>query len=231
MVSRSTLARIAVGILLGAVLGVVLHESNTRQIPAKFTACVAAGCPVSIALTSSKNPSQVGEAVVFTATVGGGVGTLGHVFLTVDDVVIESLPSEAVGAYSFSQINTLAAGNHQVTATYAAGDGFVPVSAMLTQVVMSQGCTGTYTSIQDCRVACEPVQYCCTGEGSNGGCEQFFPGLTTCQGLDDPVTGEFKKYSSPTCNGECAVASSAPANPQWCCQYRLPPGPQNCKPL
>jgi hypothetical protein len=78
-------------------------------------------------LASSKNPSNPGEAVVFTATVlpqapGGGVAT-GTVQLKIDGTNSGSAVTLTAGSASFPATTLNATGTHVITAVYANQDG------------------------------------------------------------------------------------------------------------
>ena len=87
-------------------------------------------------LTSSKNPSQVGDAVTFTATVtsGGGPQTSGSVTFAVDGTDQPAVPVDADGTATFTTA-TLAAGTHTIRAAYGGTASFATSSAQLDQVV------------------------------------------------------------------------------------------------
>ena len=97
--------------------------------------------PTQTFVSSSANPSAVGQNVTITATVGGnltafpGNDPTGTAVFTVDGV---NQPPVAVssGEAAFST-SALAAGTHLITATYSGDASFQPsVSASLTQVVL-----------------------------------------------------------------------------------------------
>jgi hypothetical protein len=90
-------------------------------------------------LVSSANPSVAGSNVTFMATVKEGVATAlaatGTITFSIDD---EQVAVEAVagGQASFTT-NSLAAGDHTVTATYSGDDAYGTSSGSLTQSVTS----------------------------------------------------------------------------------------------
>ncbi|HET6573546.1 MAG TPA: Ig-like domain repeat protein, partial [Fimbriiglobus sp.] len=86
------------------------------------------------AVTSSLNPSLVGDAVTFTATVSAAVGVPGGSVTFVIDGTPAATVALAAGAATFTT-NTLAVGNHTVRADYSGAPGFVASSGTLTQVV------------------------------------------------------------------------------------------------
>lgn len=61
MISRPALARVAVGLLLGAVLGVVLHESNTRNSSIRLTAALDNQCYTVMVGSSCPSGTPIGN--------------------------------------------------------------------------------------------------------------------------------------------------------------------------
>src|ERR1035437_4500538 len=114
-------------------------------------ATLAAPSPV-LTLTSSANPSVVGQSVTFTATglPSGGAGTISF------DEGTTTLDTESVsgGGASFTTA-ALGAGHHSITANYA-GDGIYPgsTSNIVDQVVLPLSLTiykqicATYSAVQ-----------------------------------------------------------------------------------
>jgi streptogramin lyase len=92
-------------------------------------------------LSSSANPSLVGQPVTFTATVtpGAGGGALtGSVTFTIDGKAQTPVPLKLTngGERATLQISTLSAGNHTVTATYS-GDAADSTSSLVTPLVQT----------------------------------------------------------------------------------------------
>src|SRR5438093_3276042 len=101
-------------------------------------------------LTSSPNPSTVGQAVTLTATVrpvapATGVPT-GSVTFSDGATVIGTATLDAAGSASIV-ISTLAAGSHSLTAAYGGSLDFqISTSAVVTQVVNAQTTTTLTTT-------------------------------------------------------------------------------------
>src|SRR5207248_1053326 len=90
-----------------------------RRAANTVTQVVAAA--TTTALTSSHNPSDLGQSVTFTATVTSGARTpTGSVTFTIDGNNAGSIPLNGSGVATFST-STLSAGSHPVVAIYAGG--------------------------------------------------------------------------------------------------------------
>ena len=105
-----------------------------------------------VALTSSANPSNVGQSVTFTATVtgsGGGVSPTGTVTFYDGNTVLstQSLNGSGVATYSTS---TLVNGLHQMTAEYNGDQGNdveSSTSGILSQDVQAPSTIGVVSSL------------------------------------------------------------------------------------
>jgi Bacterial Ig-like domain (group 3) len=101
------------------------------------------------ALTSSPNPSNVGQSVTFTATVAAappGSGTpTGQVTFKDGSTVIGQVPLNASGVATFST-SSLAAGSHTVSAVYASDTNFAASTGSTVQTVGSSQTTATSAS-------------------------------------------------------------------------------------
>jgi uncharacterized repeat protein (TIGR01451 family) len=98
------------------------------------------------ALASSPNPSQVGQAVTFTATVtavpaGSGTPT-GMVTFQDGNTVLAQIPLNGSGIASFNT-SGLALGSHSVTAAYASDTSFAASSGSRVQAVQNLNATAT----------------------------------------------------------------------------------------
>jgi uncharacterized repeat protein (TIGR01451 family) len=83
-------------------------------------------CPTTTTVTSSENPSRLGDAVTFTATVtnGGGTGTpSGTVTFYDSSTPLGTGMLNGSGVATFA-ISSLAVGNHTITATYGGDSRF-----------------------------------------------------------------------------------------------------------
>jgi Bacterial Ig-like domain (group 3)/Bacterial Ig-like domain (group 1)/Leishmanolysin/Filamin/ABP280 repeat len=101
------------------------------------------------AVSSSVNPSALGQSVTFTATVTAvapGAGTpAGSVRFRVDDANFGSPPNVTLvnGVATSSATSSLTLGAHTVTADYAGTTTFAPSADTLDQVVESAGAAAT----------------------------------------------------------------------------------------
>jgi hypothetical protein len=91
--------------------------------------------PTTTALASSVNPSNVGQAVTFTATVSSGAGTPTGTVTFKDGATVIGTAALAAGAAAFTT-SSLTLGTHTITASYGGSAGFVAsASPALTQTV------------------------------------------------------------------------------------------------
>lgn len=101
--------------------------------------CVNTPVATTTRLTSSANPSSVGQSVAFTATVTADTGTAtptGLVVFMDGAAVLGAVPVDGAGRAVFTTTG-LTAGTHRIRAVYAGGNGFVgSSSARLTQRVL-----------------------------------------------------------------------------------------------
>lgn len=89
----------------------------------------------STTLTSSQNPSQVGQAVTFTATASSSSGTPTGTVTFKDGAVVLGTGTLSSGIATFTT-STLALGSHSITASYAGAANFAAsASAALIQAV------------------------------------------------------------------------------------------------
>lgn len=97
--------------------------------------CGATPASTTTELTSSANPSSVGQTVTFTATLtsSAGVNPFGTVTFTAGDTTLGTVALSS-GAASISTAS-LPGGSTLITATYNGADSFTGSSASLTQVV------------------------------------------------------------------------------------------------
>lgn len=177
----------------------------TQQVLADATAT---------SLTSSLEPSQYGDDVVFTATVrtvpaSGRVPT-GTVAFSADGVVLCE-PVELVdGAASCPAPPSLPVGTYTVTATYSGADDFGPSAAELTQQVLAQPTATVASSSANPSSSWEPLELTAT--------------VTTAPaGVGEPTGGVVFRAANQECPG-------VPAGPgRWTCELpanTLTPGVQ-----
>ena len=109
---------------------------------------VSTAQPTTTTVTSSVNPSTVGQAVTFTATVtsGGNPVTTGTVDFTEGATILASgVALNASGQATFTT-STLTEGSHTITATYTGTTAFQPSSGSVTQVVQRAATSTVLTS-------------------------------------------------------------------------------------
>ncbi len=120
--------------------------------------------PTSTALTSSVNPSTVGQAVTFTATVTSGAVpvTTGTVTFTEGPTtLVANVAVNASGQTTFTT-STLTAGSHTITATYNGTAAFQTSSGSVTQVVQRAATTTALTSSPNPSTAGQVVTFTAT---------------------------------------------------------------------
>ena len=127
---------------------------NTSEFSANFT---SAAPPVktntTTTVTSSKNPSLVGDSVTFTATVVPASGTAkptGTVTFKDGAMTLGTGALNAQGVATFATA-ALSVGTHQITATYGGDNNFnASTGQVLAQVVnASDACSTVVTNIND----------------------------------------------------------------------------------
>src|SRR5208282_2656678 len=107
------------------------------------------GEPTATTLTSSLNPSNYGQTVMFTAAVTASAGTPTGTVIFYDSSAAIGSATLAGGSASIS-VSSLAAGSQPITAAYQGSGGFAPsTSAVLTQVVNGVATATTITSSPD----------------------------------------------------------------------------------
>jgi len=120
--------------------------------------------PSTTTVVSSVNPSAVGQAVTFTATVTSSfAGTpTGTVTFTIDGVAGSAIPLNGSAQASFTT-SSLAVGNHPVFATYSGDATYATsTSSTLTQVVNSAASTTTIASSVNPSAAGQSVTFTAT---------------------------------------------------------------------
>jgi hypothetical protein len=120
----------------------------------EFSQCLAAGggpAPTATAVTSSLNPSTLGQSVTFTATVSGGSNPSGTVQFKDGAANLGAAVPLAGSSATFST-SVLSAGTHPITATYSGDAGnAASTSPVLDQVVNGAGPAPTTTSLVSSR--------------------------------------------------------------------------------
>jgi hypothetical protein len=127
------------------IVATYLGNSNFAGSLATTSQTVVQGTTTTI--TSSKNPSNVGDPVTFTATVTGSGGTpTGTVTFKDGATTLATVPLS--GATATFATSSLTAGSHSITATYSGDANFgTSASPTLTQVVNQPGLTATTTTL------------------------------------------------------------------------------------
>ena len=113
-------------------------------------------------LTSSLNPSIIGQSVTFTATVAGTGGTpTGTVTFTIDGTA--QAPVTLTNGSAVYNTSTLAVGTHTITAAYSGDTTFaVSSSSTLTQTVNTISTTTTLISSLNPSIAGQSVTFTAT---------------------------------------------------------------------
>jgi virginiamycin B lyase len=109
------------------------NSSDVGICEENATVSTVAQSPTTTSLTSSPNPSNNGQAVLFTATVSPATAKGTVTFYHGSDVMGTSALSKGVATLSYSQLDPP---EHQITATYNGSTAYDPsTSAILTQYV------------------------------------------------------------------------------------------------
>ncbi|MGB8839964.1 MAG: Ig-like domain repeat protein [Aliidongia sp.] len=172
-----------------------------------------------ITLTSSPNPSQVGQPVTLTATVSGGLLSsilpVGLVNFSVDGNLLGSVDL-AIGTATFSTSGFESVGTHTITATYV-GDGlFASSSQALVQTVNPGATTTALVSSANPSVFGQPVTLTANISGTGGtptGNVVFLAGGTQI-GVGTIVTGSATLATSqiPAGNNSLVAVYSGDSN-------------------
>lgn len=112
--------------------------------------------PTSVALTSSQNPSQLGQPVNFTASVVcSGFSPTGSVTFN-DGSTALGVASLRTGSASFAS-NGLTTGSHSITAAYSGDTNCAGGSAVLTQIVGGTASSIVVSSAQNPSALGQPI--------------------------------------------------------------------------
>jgi hypothetical protein len=168
-----TLTNLAVG--AHAITAVYSGDADHAAVTSAVMTQTVTKAPTSVALTSSVNPSTIGQAVTFTASLSPGSATGTIRFL--DGASL--LASKAVGNGSASlSLATLPLGAHQITAVYS-GDAndAASTSAVLTQTVSALPTSVALASSRNPSTNGQVVTFTATvSPGSATGTMQFLDG-------------------------------------------------------
>ena len=115
-----------------------VDDTPSTSAPVSQVVNAAAPGVTATALVSSLNPSTVGQAVTFTATVSGGTSPTGNVQFREGATVLATVP--LAGATAAFTTSALSVGVHAITADYAGDVDDAPsTSAPVNQVVNGGG--------------------------------------------------------------------------------------------
>ena len=155
------------------------------------------GTPVT--LTSSVNPSPSNQAVIFTATVGGGSGRATGYVTFMDGASSLGTYSLTNGSVSVTETAPVA-GNHPITAAYSGDANFQPGLAALTQAV-SQATTTTLASNGNPANVNQSILFTATVTGQDGSAATG--AVAFLAGSPPTIWG-----SAPLVNGQASIANT-----------------------
>jgi len=166
---------VSAGDYLGSPFTVTVTASDsTYSANQSFTWTISRLTP-SESVTSALNPSTVGQAVIFTATLSGpaGVTPTGTVTFADGSSTLGTATLSVVNGQDIATLGTsaLAVGSHTITATYSGDGNFAGSSAALTQTVKALTST-TLTSSLNPSPYGQAVTFTAAG---NKWCQFIFP--------------------------------------------------------
>jgi hypothetical protein len=168
---------------LGAHTIVASYAGDATHLTAQasLTQLVLSAYPTITALTSSLNPSTVGQPVTFTATTSSTYGTpTGSIAFADNGAALPTVALNPAGVAVFT--TRLSAGSHAITATYLPTASFSATSASLTQIVNGLLDTTTLTAAPNPALALAPVVLTATviaASGTPTGTVTFLDGTQT----------------------------------------------------
>ena len=173
-------------------------------------------------VTSSPNPSLVGQSVTFTATVTSGSGVpVGTVtFAEGSTVLASNVTVDGTGHASFST-STLVAGSHVITATFTGAAGWGNSSgndSAAPQVVNKYATTTTVSSSANPSVFSQPVTFTATVTSSGGiptGTVTFKNGSTTLGTSNLDGTGHATFTTSTLAVGSNSITAAYNGDSQF----------------
>ena len=183
---------------------------------------VSAAQPTTTTVTSSVNPSTVGQPVTFTATVtsGGNPVTTGTVDFTEGATTLaDDVPVNASGQATFTT-STLTEGSHTITATYSGTPAFESSSGSVTQVVQRAATSTVLTSSVNPSTVGQPVTFTATvtsgGNPVTTGTVDFTEGATTLAD-DVPVnaSGQATFTTSTLTEGSHTITATYSGTPAF----------------
>ena len=147
-------------------------DSNYQASASTPVSLVINMSPTITGVLAAPNPSIYGQAVTLTATVaasGGGAGTpSGNVTLSEGASVLGSAAIDNTGRASLT-INSLAAGSHNITASYNGDGNFLGSSAAVSQTVNKSPTTTGVIAVPNPSVYGQAVTLTATVSASSGG--------------------------------------------------------------
>jgi uncharacterized protein len=125
------------------VVAIYSGDSNYLGSSGSLTQVVTAGAATTTTVTSTENPSVVGNPVTFTASVSPSAAT-GTVDFTANDSSIDCDAVTLSGGTAACSTSSLSTGSYTIAATYSGDSNYQGSSGSLTQVV-SVGTTSNFT--------------------------------------------------------------------------------------
>jgi hypothetical protein len=146
--AQCTTAALAVG--MHAIVAAYSGDQNFNPSQGMLNQVVQVA-PTTTTVTSSRNPSQFNQRVIFTALVasnGGGTPT-GTVTFTSDGNPIAECPNPVnlVNGQATCTTSTLPVGMHTIIAAYSGDQNFSPSQGQLSQVVVQESGASTTTGL------------------------------------------------------------------------------------
>ncbi len=167
-----------------AITAVYIGDANFIASTSDVLTQVVNPATSSTAVASSRNPSDYGETVTFTATVSAPFGSPTGAVEFFDGAT--SLGSGALvgGSVSSAPVADLAAGSRTITAVYSGDVNFTGSTNAVTQVVTQGTTSATVASSPNPSIGGDSVTFTAnvsvlTGIGNPTGTVQFFDGATS----------------------------------------------------
>jgi titin len=185
---------------------ITMTATSPTNSSSAFSDCTPSLAPTSTSVASSVNPSTVGQAVTFTATVSGGSSPTGTVQFFDGAAMLGSAVALG-GTTATLTTSALSAGTHSITASYGGnGSNSSSTSGPLSQQVNGVGPVATTTSVISSLNPSnfgQSVTFTASVSGSNPtGTVQFRDGGTN---LGGPVT--LSAGTAPLATSALAVGS------------------------
>lgn len=236
MFQRTTIARLSIGLVLGLVLAVVLHQSNTRD-PNLYSNLLSQGA---FGGTASATVDAASEATVVSSApdefyicacggcVSSGMGTPGEWGTPMLNACPSNCPDTTQWPPEIWNVCGLNVSS-SVSYVYCCYESGNPSNcAQVTECTPGLNAT-TYVDDLSCLDSCDTTVessassvFCCYGPGQPNNCSP----QAVC---GDGTVGE---YPDPTsCTNGCVVSSASSVDPnQYCCMPGVPAA-NNCTPF